>query len=183
MMQTVRGIGTLLVTLGVSMFLMGYGGMTSVGALRSGQEPVPTSTRLPPPPLSSPTSTSVTPSSLRVIRGGTIELRVRFPRNWPWTKVHWQDLWTIVQWQSAQGDWYQVEGWQGELDDVATDEAGEVVGKKTWWIAEADLNKGPFRWLIYAGGKGKGKPLAKSELFYLPDLGAVERVEISLGFP
>jgi hypothetical protein len=68
-------------------------------------------------------------------------------------------LWTIVQWQDKPGAWHDVTGWQGDLD---------VGYKKVWWVALADFDKGPFRWVIYQGQGGK--MLATSEPFYLPHI-------------
>jgi hypothetical protein len=98
--------------------------------------------------------------------GAWIKLQVQFPADWPWASVHWQDLWTVVQWQDAWGDWHTVEGWQGELDDVAVDAAGMVSGHKTWWVAEKDFGTGPFRWVV-TQGKG-GTLLGASQSFDLP---------------
>jgi hypothetical protein len=67
------------------------------------------------------------------------------------------DLWTIVQWQDSLGNWHDIEGWQGKLDDNY---------KKVWWVAPADFGKGPFRWMVYRHEKGEA--LVASELFYLP---------------
>ena len=98
--------------------------------------------------------------------GGFIELDIHFGPAWPWSSVHWQDLWTVVQWQDDKGHWHDVEGWRGRLNSVVVDEGGETVGKQVWWIAESDLSGGPFRWLIFRGQEG-GR-LATSELFDLP---------------
>jgi hypothetical protein len=114
-----------------------------------------------------------------------IELRVQFPQTWPWGEVHWQKLWTVVQWQDEAdwanpgGVWRDVEGWQGELEEIAIGEVGEVVGKRLWWVAKANLGKGPFRWQVY---QGKGDALlVTSEPFYLPDIkGQTRVVEVSL---
>jgi hypothetical protein len=77
-------------------------------------------------------------------------------------------LWTVVQWQDALGDWHNVEGWQGTLDEG---------NKKAWWVDKADLGKGPFRWAVTQSGER----LATSESFYLPDsVGQTVRVSISL---
>lgn len=67
-------------------------------------------------------------------------------------------VWTIVQWQDNAGDWRDVEGWQGTLDQG---------NKKTWWVAAKDFGQGPFRWTIYDGAGGP--MLAASAPFYLPD--------------
>jgi hypothetical protein len=79
-------------------------------------------------------------------------------------------LWTVVQWQDAFGEWHDVEGWQGTLDE------GDL---KKWWVAEDDLGKGPFRWDLRQGIGGAS--MAVSELFYLPQSnGQVVSVEMSL---
>jgi hypothetical protein len=80
-----------------------------------------------------------------------------------------QGVWTVVQWQNSVGDWEDVTGWQGTLD----------TGHKTWWVAQADFGKGPFRWAVYQGQGGK--LLVTSEAFYLPDSAdAMVKVELSL---
>jgi len=117
---------------------------------------------LPPRPTAQPTSASQAITS----PGTSIELRVQFPPAWPWDKIHWQDLWTVVQWQDAGGNWHDVAGWQGELDAVMVGESGDVEGVKTWWVAKRDLGTGPFRWVVKQSREGK--PAATSEPFYLP---------------
>jgi hypothetical protein len=67
------------------------------------------------------------------------------------------DLWTTVEWQDAAGRWHLVEGWQGTLD------TNQI---KTWWVAEADRGKGPFRWALYR--RRGGARWSTSEPFYLP---------------
>jgi hypothetical protein len=79
-------------------------------------------------------------------------------------------VWTIVQWQDTAGGWHDVDGWQATLG------AGE---QKMWWLAPDLFGKGPFRWLVYQGQRGK--LLASSDPFYLPDsAGAKLQVEVSL---
>ena len=73
----------------------------------------------------------------------------------------WQALWTVVQWQDRAGEWHDVVGWQGSLD-----EANSAGCKKVWWVAREDLDQGPFRWVIY-WYRG-GESLAQSESFDLP---------------
>jgi hypothetical protein len=68
-------------------------------------------------------------------------------------------VWTVVQWQDNNGDWHDVEGWQGNFDQG---------NKKVWWVAAADFNKGPFRWATYRS-RG-GELLATSKPFYLPQM-------------
>jgi hypothetical protein len=128
--------------------------------------------RCPPKPVCQP---AARPSPT----GGFIELHIHFSPAWSSSMDHWQDLWTIVQWQDDKGDWHDVEGWQGGLDDVVVGEGGEAVGKQVWWVANSDLGKGPFRWLIYRNEGGSR--LATSEPFDLPEAkGQTVRVEVSL---
>jgi hypothetical protein len=142
--------------------------------------PLPTWTPGPPPPKTpvpspSPTWTPVSPINRPRPGGGQIELRVQFAPTW-WQRqtVHWQELWTVIQWQDYLKNWHVVEGWQGGLDEIVKGE-----GWKTWWVIQSDLGKGPFRWLVYEGPGGK--LLAKSEPFNLPQAaGQTIKVQIML---
>ena len=67
------------------------------------------------------------------------------------------EVWTIVQWQDAQGDWHDVTGWQGTLDANNT---------KTWWVGEKDFGTGPFRWLVVE----ENEIVGTSDPFNLPAL-------------
>jgi hypothetical protein len=79
-------------------------------------------------------------------------------------------VWTIVQWQDTAGGWHDVESWSGALDDST---------QKMWWLAPDLFGKGPFRWLVYQGERGK--LLATSDSFYLPNAeGEKLWVEVSL---
>lgn len=79
-------------------------------------------------------------------------------------------VWTIVQWQDTAGGWHDIAGWSGALDDST---------QKTWWLAPNLFGKGPFRWLVYQGERGK--LLATSDPFYLPGSAREKlRVEVSL---
>ncbi|GAB4543358.1 MAG: hypothetical protein Kow0063_36450 [Anaerolineae bacterium] len=80
--------------------------------------------------------------------GAYIELQVRGAPD---------DIWAVVQWQDSTGAWHDVEGWRSTLDQE---------GRKTWWVAGTDFNKGPFRWVIYQNPWGG--LLAKSNTFHLP---------------
>jgi hypothetical protein len=107
--------------------------------------------------------------------GAFIALQVGFPEGG--LDYHWQELWTIVQWQDAFGRWHDVSGWQGTLDRVRRS-GPDVIGQKVWWLASDLFGKGPFRWLVYRAQGGA--VLAESEPFSLPDAaGEVEAVEIS----
>lgn len=92
-------------------------------------------------PTAVPTRISYPPN------GGEIELHV--------AGVSESALWTLVQWQDAQGAWHDVEGWQGELD---------ADHSKTWWVGAEYLGAGPFRWLVLSGAQ----PIAISDTFSLP---------------
>ena len=48
------------------------------------------------------------------------------------------------------------------FDDIVDGE-----GRKVWWVADADLGAGPFRWLVY--DRYRGKVLAASAPFHLPE--------------
>jgi hypothetical protein len=53
------------------------------------------------------------------------------------------------------------------------------VGEKTWWVAETDLGKGPFRWVVYQGEGGM--LLVTSEPFDLPgSKDATVKINVSL---
>jgi hypothetical protein len=108
---------------------------------------------LPPRPSPVPTATQASPSALQPPAGATIALHV--------SPVQ-AGLWTMVQWQDAFGRWHDVEGWQGTLNEIKDGE-----GMKTWWVAQANLGQGPFRWVVYQ--EQDGPPLIFSDPFNLPD--------------
>ena len=123
---------------------------------------------LPPRPVPGPHSSSRTPT------GGYIELDVQLGQSWAEGNVPWQALWTVVQWQDRAGEWHDVVGWQGSLD-----EANSAECKKVWWVAREDLDQGPFRWVVYR--RRGGESLAQSESFDLPHkVGETVSVGISL---
>ncbi len=66
---------------------------------------------------------------------------------------------TGVQWQDGLGQWHDVTGWQGAPDEWYADG-----GRKTWWVSEAHLGEGPFRWLVY----GENGVIASSVPFTMP---------------
>ena len=138
---------------------------------------------LPPRPLApTPTPLPTLPTTVQSIPAGAqIELRTRFPTVWPWDEIHWQELWTVVQWQDNAGQWHDVIGWRGTPDSISVDAQGNLVGHKTWWVAEEDLGRGTFRWLVYRE-KG-GVLLATGDKFTLPaQNGLVTQVNISLTY-
>ena len=109
--------------------------------------PAPASGLPPRPPSITPTSAAkpmVAPS------GAHIELRVSPVR---------PGLFTVVQWQNDIGQWFTVEGWQGDLDDIGNQ-------TKTWWVAPCDGAKGPFRWVVY--DRRGGQTVGVSQPFTLP---------------
>jgi hypothetical protein len=64
---------------------------------------------------------------------------------------------SVVQWQGGDGEWHDVEGWRGTL----------AHGQVRWFVEEADLGKGPFRWQVEFT-----QPVTQtlvSESFMLPD--------------
>ncbi|MCB0195435.1 MAG: hypothetical protein KDJ65_26035 [Anaerolineae bacterium] len=63
--------------------------------------------------------------------------------------------WGVVQWLGADGNWHDVEGWQGP-----------VQVSNRWWVAAKDFNTGPFRWAVNSGPGGE--QLGTSESFTLP---------------
>ena len=68
------------------------------------------------------------------------------------------------------GDWHDVAGWQGTLDD------GQL---KTWWVAKKDFGTGPFRWAVHL--EKSGPLVASSESFFLPDgVGKTAKIEMSI---
>jgi len=98
-----------------------------------------------PLPTPVPTETAVSP-----VTGGFIQLQFN-------TTADKTGLWTAVQWEGVNDAWHTVAGWQGHF---------KPDGMVTWWVAPADLGKGPFRWQLL-DGEG-GELLAVSEPFTLP---------------
>ncbi|NKQ35838.1 MAG: hypothetical protein HF973_09515 [Chloroflexi bacterium] len=110
--------------------------------------------------------------------GSRLQLKTRFGESWPWDTMQWQDVWTVVQWQDDKGEWFDVTGWQGNLDSISQEEAGWVAVKE-WWAADEVLGTGPYRWQAYS--HPGGNLLAVSDLFYLADTsGGLVTVDIEL---
>lgn len=63
--------------------------------------------------------------------------------------------WGVVQWLGDDGNWHDVEGWQGPAP-----------ANSRWWVAAKDFNTGPFRWAV-KNGPG-GELIGTSEPFTLP---------------
>ena len=108
----------------------------AAGATPAQQAATPT----PPPPTWTPGPAPVkTPQGAPLPAagwgGGAIELQVRFG---PAMLKYAPEAWTVVQWQDAWGDWHDVEGWRGALDEVVSAE-----GRKIWWCIVRIWAKGP----------------------------------------
>ena len=127
-------------------------GLIVAAALFIGLLPgTPSVTAAPPPrPTLTPTPYS-TPSTGNPF-GSYIELRL------PTDNIN---LWTVVQWQDAQGGWHDVENWRGILDEI-----NQHKGDKLWWVYPRDYGTGPFRWQVYQNPGGT--LLATSYSFNLP---------------
>ncbi len=135
--------------------------------------PRPTATHTPTVP---PGPTPPLPTPKPATTGALIELQLYLDSAWPWQIAHWQQLWTVVQWQDGLGDWHDVEGWQGGLETLTVGDDG-FWGQRLWWVAPGDLGKGPFRWVIYAAPDKAGEMLVASKPFYLPSSsGQIKRV-------
>lgn len=167
--EKTRLVLVLVAVLGI-VSLLGCGRKTA-SMIRYAPNAAPTPTRPPLPPLPTYPSPSATPEPSPTTHlseepkkheGGKVTLSVQFPQDWPWYEIDWHDLWTVVQWQDDYGNWHDVDGWQGGLDEVS-----EGIGQKAWWFGEDLLGQGPFRWLIYR--EQEGVLLAQSQAFYLPD--------------
>ena len=136
----------LIVVLVTAAVLLAVSAIPTMAAVPSDLPPRPTMTPLPVPGSSS--------------TGATIALNAEFAADWSTSGRHWQDLWTAVEWQDEYGQWRDVAGWQGTLDQVA-----DGVGDKSWWLDGSLFGKGPFRWVVY---NEYGYRLTISDRFYLP---------------
>ncbi len=122
------------------------------------------------PPRPTPTETAVHSGTGDI---GQLELLVHFAPNWASSGIPWQELWTVVQWQDADGSWHVVEGWQGHLDLVMVSD-----GFKMWGVKEEIGGRGPFRWLVYRSEGGR--LMAQSETFHLPGPNEILIVELDI---
>jgi hypothetical protein len=115
---------------------------------------------LPPRPTPVPTAIPTVVPLTYARQGGLIELHVQPSQ---------ANVWTVIQWQDAKGQWHDVDGWQGALNGDS----------QLWWVAPADLGKGPFRWQVYQSRRGQ--LLAESKNFTLPGLKRETiRIEVSM---
>lgn len=67
-----------------------------------------------------------------------------------------EGLWSVVEWQGADGEWHVVDGWQGTIDG----------GSKRWAVHERNFGEGPFRWVVY--DSPAGRVMDTSVTFVLP---------------
>ncbi len=95
------------------------------------------------------------------VKGASIELHVEGLE---------PDMWAVVQWLDGLGEWHDVDGWRGELEEQ----------RVTWWVSPEHFGDGPFRWMVYRGSDGE--VLATSESFDLPaGHGHLTRVAVLIG--
>jgi hypothetical protein len=119
---------------------------------------------LPPRNEGTPSEVQVEQGAIEV--GSRLQLEAQFSNSWPWDTMQWQDVWTMIQWQDDDGEWFDVEGWRGNLDTIGQGENGWV-GSKEWWAAKDILGSGPYRWQVY--DHPGGELLSTSEPFHLSD--------------
>jgi hypothetical protein len=146
--------------------------------------PQPAQADLPPRPTEIPDTPEPTeePAAAEPLPGSLIQLEVEFPVDWPWQEIHGRTLWTMVQWQDVQGQWHDVEGWQGALDAITLASDGTAAGTKTWWLGRDNQGTGPFRWQIAVGRDGG--VLAVTDPFHLPEVdGQLKTITVSLVAP
>lgn len=68
------------------------------------------------------------------------------------------DTWSVIQWLGDDGNWYDVEGWRGSLNENGT---------RQWWVDAKDFGTGPFRWVVFSDFDGNSI-LGASTSFKLP---------------
>jgi hypothetical protein len=111
--------------------------------------PRPTLTPTPVPATATPTALPlVTPTAVPVEHPVRIRLLV---------DAGYEGAWSLVQWQDGQGDWHDVSGWLGEIEN----------GQVQWRVLPKDYNTGPFRWIVL--DQPGGEILAISASFTLPN--------------
>ncbi len=118
------------------------------------------------PPREDASTTPVGVEAVQATGGGArVHLQAHFSQNWPWEAMHWQeDLWLKVQWLDNEGNWQDVDGWEGNLD--AIQQAEDWMGMKELWLADTYLGTGPYRWQVY--DRHDDHLLTTSDEFYLP---------------
>lgn len=108
-----------------------------------------------------PRPPTVTPQSY----GGTIILQLLSD-----VPISSNELRAVVQWQSVDGTWHNVEGWQGDFNEKL---------QLIWWVAPKDLGKGPFRWIVQ-DKTNHNEVVVESNSFQLPNRRQEVIIEISL---
>ena len=68
------------------------------------------------------------------------------------------DDWVTIQWLAGDGNWYEVDGWRGNIHN------GQVI----WWVAPENLGDGMFKWVVY-DDESQATQLSVSEPFNLPE--------------
>ncbi len=119
---------------------------------------------LPPRDDATPDTTVVDIAQGTMPIGTRLQLNAQFSDAWPWDTMQWQDVWSEVQWQDDKGEWFEVDGWKGNLDTIAQSENGWV-GTKEWWASDDIIGSGPYRWNVYT--HPGGDLLTTSEPFNL----------------
>ena len=102
------------------------------------------------PVLVLPTTSPVPGSHSAGVAAAALELQAEAPAT----------AWTVVQWAGG-GQWFDVEGWRGELGPT---------GQVEWWVLPPQFGLGPFRWVVY--NQAGGQMVAVSADFYLPSSAA-----------
>lgn len=120
--------------------------LPSLPTAASGFPPRPTD--IPNPTPESPPESMATPVPDTTNEGALIFLHIPSPP---------ADLQTIVQWQDGLGEWHDVTGWQGTLN-----EANFIV----WWVAPRDLGAAWYRWVAFTTD---GRIHTTSDAFSLPE--------------
>lgn len=120
----------------------------------------------PPRPTLPPYEVTNTTILSDVPEGAKLSLQVQYAENWPFEDKYWQDVYVMVRWVDAFGNWHPVEGWQGNVDDIAQHDLAWVANKD-WWVGHAQLGTGPYRWYVY--DREGGNLLYESESFNLPE--------------
>ncbi|GIK56642.1 MAG: hypothetical protein BroJett015_23050 [Chloroflexota bacterium] len=131
-----------------------------------GGEP-PTATPVPQEPTPAPPTATPEPVAEPAQTGSRLQLHAHYGPNWQWHLTAWQELWTEVQWSDG-ANWYPVEGWRGQMDNISQ-VGGQWVSVREWWVGGENLGSGPYRWVIYE--RQGGAALLTSSPFSLPARG------------
>ena len=74
------------------------------------------------------------------------------------------DDWVTVEWLAGDGNWYEVNGWRGHINN------GEII----WWVSKENLGQGLFRWVVY-DNDSQQQVHSVSDPFSLPEVEGIER--------